>query len=337
MDRAALLCSITAKIQDYRQGQWAGPSPAHVDRWVRQFNDVVQMDLLNELDYLLGKLYISRATATAFLNQIARNPNIAGGNPPAFWRGVGLLNIQGGGSSQRDMLAEFDQILNTNFGYGLQACQPTAGVYIYLDDAIFSGTRLKVDIKKWLASAPDSSHVHVVVMGMHRGGQWHAESEIKKYAATLQKQIQLTFWRCVTLEDRRSSIEQSDVLRPSSIPADSAVQAYVTELTTAGYPPMLRTQHEIGQLPAFSTAAARDKLEQEMLIAGVRIRQMCPNLSEAMRPLGFTRLKTLGFGAVLVTFRNCPNDCPLAFWVDAPWYPLFPRKTNAQAAARGNL
>lgn len=32
----------------------------------------------------------------------------------------------------------------------------------------------------------------------------------------------------------------------------------------------------------------------------------------------------------MVTFRNCPNNCPLAFWVGDPWYPLFPRLNNVK-------
>jgi hypothetical protein len=43
------------------------------------------------------------------------------------------------------------------------------------------------------------------------------------------------------------------------------------------------------------------------------------------------KLETLGFGSLIVTFRNCPNNAPLAFWVDSPWYPLFPRTTNSNA------
>jgi hypothetical protein len=39
-------------------------------------------------------------------------------------------------------------------------------------------------------------------------------------------------------------------------------------------------------------------------------------------------LVTLGFGSLIVTYRNCPNNAPLALWVDHPWYPLFPRTTN---------
>jgi hypothetical protein len=55
-----------------------------------------------------------------------------------------------------------------------------------------------------------------------------------------------------------------------------------------------------------------------------------------MRPLGYDYLKSLGFGAILVTYRNIANNCPLALWWGDPnkayplnaWYPLFPRIVN---------
>jgi hypothetical protein len=55
---------------------------------------------------------------------------------------------------------------------------------------------------------------------------------------------------------------------------------------------------------------------------------MCGNLGNSERPLGHMTLVTLGFGSLIVTYRNCPNNAPLALWVDHPWYPLFPRTTN---------
>jgi hypothetical protein len=84
----------------------------------------------------------------------------------------------------------------------------------------------------------------------------------------------------------------------------------------------------MGDSEIFSSEAGRDLLEQQLLKAGLQIREECQYLKENHRPLGYMKLKTLGFGSLLVTFRNCPNNCPLAFWVDDPWYPLFPRKIN---------
>ena len=34
---------------------------------------------------------------------------------------------------------------------------------------------------------------------------------------------------------------------------------------------------------------------------------------------------------MFVTYRNCPNNCPLALWIEQDDFPaLFPRKTNAE-------
>jgi hypothetical protein len=73
-----------------------------------------------------------------------------------------------------------------------------------------------------------------------------------------------------------------------------------------------------------------------MVLAGVRIRSFSQNPSAALRPLGFGHFG-LGFGSTIVTFRNCPNNAPLALWWGDPkasaahpfnkWYPLFQRKT----------
>ena len=50
-----------------------------------------------------------------------------------------------------------------------------------------------------------------------------------------------------------------------------------------------------------------------------------------MRPLGYHNLRTLGFGSMFITYRNCPNNCPLALWVEQDAYPsLFPRKANTK-------
>jgi hypothetical protein len=129
----------------------------------------------------------------------------------------------------------------------------------------------------------------------------------------------------VKIENRRSEIRRSDVLRPTRLPDDDQVRAYCASLR---YDVELRPGAEIGTRAFFSSAEGRDLLEQEMLKAGVRIRDMCPYLNEYQRPLGNWVLETLGFGTVVVTFRNCPNNAPLALWAGDPWYPLLPRRTN---------
>lgn len=333
MTRNALLASIATQIQDYRQGEWSGPSPDHVERWVKQFEAGVQDAILAEIDHILHKTYITKQNATAFLESLATDAKVTGGDHSSFWQNAGILSIQAGGGSQREMLSVFDRVLTTKVGFGVDRCQATSGVYVYLDDAIFSGTRLRMDLESWLPNAPQDIYIHVIAMGLHRGGIWHARTRVEAAARALGKTIKLQFWRCIEIEDRRSEINNCDVLRPSGLPADALVQAYAAELVEQGFPPILRTQAGVGPLAIFTSPTSRELIEQEMLKAGAKIRDMCPRLPAAMRPLGFTGLRTLGFGAHVITYRNCPNNCPLAFWVGDPWYPLFPRKTNADSAA----
>src|SRR5262249_8385913 len=122
-----------------------------------------------------------------------------------------------------------------------------------------------------------------------------------------------------------NSRDVSDVLWPTSIP--NVASEYVEHMT---YQPVLRTPGSTGSLNIFSTDPARCLLEQQFLTEGIKIKQQCPNLSEKNRHLGFMLLETLGLGTLIVTFRNCPNNAPLTLWVNNPWYPLFPRKTNPQ-------
>jgi hypothetical protein len=146
------------------------------------------------------------------------------------------------------------------------------------------------------------------------------------------KRVTTRWWRITDLESRKSYRDNSDVLWPKTIPPDPRVMAYAQRLVAAGYPAVLRSGDSVGASKVFSSPAARELLEQEFLKIGVHIRDICKHLKETSRPLGWSGLTTLGFGAMLVTFRNCPNTAPLAFWVRDPWYPLFPRQTNTDTS-----
>lgn len=325
-DREALLASIASTIADYRQGEIPTPDADHVDTWIKQFDASVQEPMLAELDHVLRKTYVGRSDVEKFIGGLLTTPKLAGSSPCDFWKTANFLSIQGGGNSQREMLAMFEAVLQNTCGLKLSDCGSDHGPYIYLDDVIFTGNRIKNDIRGWIqSSAPSAAKAHVVVIGLHRGGQWYARTKIDEGAKAAGKEVGITWWRGVEIEDRKSYVTVSDVLRPSSIPDDAAVQEYAQSLK---YSPVLRSGGSVGENKFFSSEGGRNLLEQELLKAGVHIRSICPNLNEYQRPLGNMLLQTLGFGALIVTFRNCANNCPLAFWVDDPWYPLFPRKTN---------
>lgn len=325
-DRVELLQSIASTIADYRQGEIATPDAGHVDRWIKQFDESVQQQILSELDHILNKTYLARTDVEQFLRGVVSLRKLTGNDPRAFWRKANILQIQEAGNSQRDMLKMFETILRSKVGLGLEDCDSSDGPFIYFDDAVFTGNRLKHDLSSWIqSSAPVVARLHVILIGLHLGGQWYANRELKKVAQEAGKKLDIRWWRRLEIEDRKAYQTNSDVLRPTVLPPDPAVKAYAEALK---YAPDLRTGTGVGGNKFFSSHSGRILLEQEFLKAGVHIRKECPNLNQYQRPLGNMVLQTLGFGALVVTFRNCPNNCPLAFWVGSPWYPLFPRKTN---------
>ena len=326
-ERNDYLASIAATTADYRQGDLVAPTSAHVERWLNQFHAPVQLPILREMDHVLKQTYFSRKRTRNFLAKLFRTKKLVGDDSCAFWKGVKFLDIQGGGASQKEMLALFSKVLSKKCKFEVVNCGATPHAFVYLDDAIFTGNRVRNDLETWIAgNAPAKAEVHVVAIALHSGGQYYANQKIKQAAKAAGKRIDFEWWRSIELEDRKAYTARSDVLRPVAIPDDEGVRAYVTGM---GYPPNLRRAGHVGGNGIFSGDAGRQLLEAEFLKAGVRIRQMCPQLNKYQRPLGNMLLDTLGFGSLIVTFRNCPNNAPLALWAGDPWYPLFQRTTNS--------
>lgn len=325
-ERDRLLQSIATTIADYRAGELAAPSPQHVDKWVSQFPKAVQEPILAEMDHILLKTYITKKNVKQFLSMVVKSEKIAGAAPAEFWRNVKFLNIQGAGNSQREMLEIFDEKLQEHCGLKISACGKVPTAFVYLDDVVFTGGRVRSDLTNWInAGAPSDTTVHIITMGLHTGGNWYANKELQTVAKAAGKKIKLMWWRSVEIEDKKTNTDTSDVLRPTVIPNDALTQAYIAGL---GYAPVLRKPGNVGAMGFFSSEQGRSLIEQEFLKIGAYIRSIAPNLGIYQRPLGNMVLKTPGFGSMMVTFRNCPNNTPLALWVGAPWYPLFARKNN---------
>ena len=282
------------------------------------------------MDHVLKKTYFSRNRVKKFLKYLFGVKELVGDNPCAFWKSVKFLDIQiNDSASQKDMLALFDEVLEEQCGFQTGDCSTASNTFIYLDDAIFSGGRVGQDLADWInGEAPSKATVYVIVIALHQRFYYNR----KKVEGTIKssgKDINLYWWRKIKMEDRAKYTEISDVLRPTAIPDDDEVKKYVATLK---YPPRLRSAEQASSLGIFSSDTRRQILEQEFLKAGVKIRRECLGLNKHQRPLGNSVLETLGFGSLIVTFRNCLNNAPLALWAGNPWYPLFDRATNTETS-----
>jgi len=323
--------AIADLVSDYREGDVPQRTPRVIEEWALQFAEDAQDSILQELAHVLSQTYISRNDMDGFLRGLVTHEKFCGGDPRPFWKHANILDIQLGGNSQREMLAMFGRFLQQEVGLEIKECGSDDGPFVYLDDGIFGGGRVRQDLSKWIEdAAPAKCELRIVVAVVHLLGEYYISKSIEELKAKTKKDIKVSWWRIHEIENRRRYKDESDVLWPTKIPNTARAKAYVEYLTDK-YPIELRSPGSLGKKGFFSSDENRIVLEQQFLKAGLRIRDMCPNLPISARPLGATLLKTFGFGATVFTFRNCPNNCPLAWWVGDPWIPLFPRSTNSDA------
>ncbi len=330
-ERTTLLKAVADTIKTYRRGQLAEPTPQHVDRWLSQFTPEHQLPFLREFAHVIEQTFITEDNIRTFLSHLVTNKSLAGQNQREFWSSAYFLDIQSNGQSQSEMLRCFSESLESAFGFSISECGKEGGDYIYLDDIMFSGNRVGNDLEKWIISdAPPTATVHVIVAANHTLSTFQCGRRLKEVIKDAGKSIKITYWRLFEFENRKTYKNKSQVLWPASLPNDPNVNAYMS--LPSRFPLETRVPVETtGGL--FSSEAGRSLLETEFLIAGAKIIAMNGSSKESLRPLGYSSFG-VGFGSIFVTYRNCPNNCPLAMWWGDPnvssgalnWYPLLPRE-----------
>jgi hypothetical protein len=334
--REQLLQSIADRIKDYRQEEIPPRTPGDVDRWVRQFSGLAQEAILAEMDHVLSRVYITLKDCEKSLARVVASAKLALPSPGEFWRKANFLQIQDKGESQRVMLSLFEEAMKKEIGLTLAECGSPDGPYFYLDDCFFTGTHVRWNVIDWVKTdqAPKVAKVHILTLAIHKGRVQYTKNKIQQEARSVNKDITAEkWWRVLTLADC-SCDGETECLHPTSYPQDDPhVQRLLTALAHYGHAARARTSPTTTANKVFSSEAGRGVLEQEFLKAGARIKyELCPHLKENHWPLGYDVFKCVGFGSLLVTYRNCPNNCPLVLWAGDPWFPLFPRKTNTQSA-----
>jgi hypothetical protein len=337
MTRAQLLESVSNTIKTYRSGELDEPTPDHVDRWLRQFTPENQVPFLREFDHVIKQTFLTEESVAEFIAKLTINEKLTGGQHAGYWAKANVLSIQQDGGSQKAMLKLLEECLAQTMNLKLSACGSPDGDYIYLDDVIFTGNRIGNDLTEWIKNtAPQSAKLHIIVAGWHLFGQYKLEQQLRAAVNDSKKQINITYWSMprFRFENRLYNEKDAQVLWPSTIPNSQVVQNYLAQ--PSKYPFKPRTPG--GNLGIFSSEAARTVLESEFLIAGATIRSRGQNPAAVNRPLGYGHLG-IGFGGLMVTYRNCPNNCPLAMWWGDPthtsgglhWYPLLRREGYSSA------
>lgn len=333
VERDNLLTQVAEKISAYRPGEIPVPDKQHVDRWLSQFTPKNQLPLLRELNHLLGCSFLDKSDTEDFITSLINRKPPSNEDQKNYWKGINFLSIQLYGESQKELLKIVNKTLQEQFSLSTEECGIGSDKYLYIDDILFSGGRVQQDIREWVNNkAPSEAKIEICLIAAYTLGLHETQRAISRIIRDSGKNIKVSYNHKITIENRKSYNTNSQVFWPILPQEDPTINDYITQLKSE-YPPVTRgTRKEI--LAPFLSEEGRQTLENEFLLAGIKICQKIENPTEILKPLGFSRYG-IGFGSTIITYRNCPNNCPLALWWGDPeaetgplnWYPLLPRKT----------
>ena len=315
-----------------------------VIEWINQFDVEDREMVLVELAHVLKRTYISRTRAKRamedFLLQIISR--YYSGDPLRFRHDVRFLETQEGeGESQYDMIALANEVLRTRWGFTAEECgRSMPKRFIYLDDVVYSGNRLRYDFldekpegraagRGWLLyGAPRGSTIHVFVLAAHSVGWEYAQRHIR--AEAVKRGVKVFFHTEQTYANRRVPCVEHCCLWPRSDYGDAKLQRYLEYLRREAKRRsldclFLRPESTPLRETFFSSPEGREVLERTFVLKGLELIEN--TRVQSLRPLGWEKLLSLGFGTLVFSYRNCPNTVPVVlWWRGGGWRPLVERR-----------
>ena len=320
----------------------------HVHKWISQFSPDTQNIILEETLHILKEWYFPKDKINLFLDKMmdylkSENENATDEEP---MKDIYFWNIQESGKSQSQLVEMLNDRVNQKYGCGIRTGKlMSEKYYVYLDDGLYTGSRLRKDIKRCIEMIPEGSRIDVIYMIACQSGLDFSKRILEELCKTKNIKINILRWReiCnnkkIKRHDNGVSYEPiQDCLWPSSkLSKLPEISAYVEKLEeikgkkvyycfrNAGY------KYTAG---IFSNLVNRDIAEEEFLKKGIAITQ---NIQEhkGLYPLGYNLTPSLGFGSFCATDLNISNTCPIVLWwgnviekgneLDC-WYPLLPRR-----------
>lgn len=346
--RRTLLQSLANTVADYRQNEISPIMPHDIEKWLNQFDSDDQLIILAEMDSIMKQFYFSRMRVKEAIRAFLKETIIRNDDPIQLLPHLAFLNIQKIGSSQGAILNVVDEILQEEYSWPISKTgTQEVYTYIYMDDGIYTGNKIRYDLTDgtntigWLST--DLSFectLWIFTIAGHIEGIDYVRRFILN--AAVSRQVKVYRKTVLEINNIRRQGSSFEVLWPENL-RDTYIDSYMSEMEPSvqrgRFAALFRSVPPL-QERLFSSPEARRVVEQAFLKKGIQLVKASKNPAPSMRPLGFMKLASLGFGTFFVTYRNIANNCPLVLWWGDPnlpsthpigqWYPLFPRRTNEQ-------
>lgn len=324
-----LMGQIASKLTDYRYPPEDGMNIAHVSRWIQQFDPADRRFVLEETDRLIGLAYIRENDYRSSAYQTANDEELE-----EIFSDAAFLDIQVQGSSQHEYLDLLQSYRENNINIIYRDSDDqwvhSFREFVYFDDVSFSGARAINDLA-WFIEYFNLRDIFIYIsfMALHTYAEWKIKDQLERQFSDRNIRIGVAGGDFVRVENQRRYSSRSGVFWPKaesvSLPLWASQTTNFTGVFREGF-----VENDV-----FPDESRRDRFEAILTEIGFKILGNSQNPKAVIKPLGFSTFKGVGFGGTTFTFRNCPNNAPLAFWwgtyveTDQPaldcWYPLMRR------------
>ena len=350
----ALVNEVFELIKDYRADE---NNPAvmmtrkRVKLWVEQFEKKDRLFLLIELKNIFQKHYCMKIEAKSFLkgtiDVLAKDKGYA--TPQAFLLDTVFLDLQPAGKSQKKFLALLAEVLKDEFSFDVQHCGTQQRKnFVYLDDILCTGNTLLYGVKDWAGTYYQQNQTYLEAIKARNIELIlcyifiHTKNYHKKVAEIgykIDKEFRHTIHHWLEIDNENlDATSNLGIALPTETDQSEEVIRYKEQIITEvdnytnskGYPTSVEEFYRPIGKPItetfFTSPEARTRFENIMLEKGIKILKKANITKQNIRALGYSlpSQKNFGFGALCFTWRNVPNNTPLAFWYDGGGnFPLF--------------
>jgi len=311
---------------------------AHTKRWIEQFDQEDRDVILEETRFILDRNYLP-------ISEFKRNIAMLFGK--GVWGDAGGTAIQQArfitqhsGKGQSAIFQLVDQYMTREYGLTIEQCgleQPEQ--FLFIDDCAFTGNTALADVVKAIGSSPTMRYLHLWFMAGYTSGINYLQNQLQVICQA--RGIDLKIWCGRTYCDSVTD-PTLDVMRPcrTLCQQNIGVPFVARQMRGVAVPNSVFRADAFPPVETlFSNSTARRILEQAFLLQGIDLVSACSAPRPDMKPLGFVQGQSFGFGAMVFTYRNTPNNCPLVMWWGDPekygpnhplgqWYPLLPRNVR---------
>lgn len=358
IDDVAKLANI---IKDYRKDELKIKLGAeHIEKWLNQFTPENQDVILAETVHIFESWYFDYSKIDDMLDSmvdyLCKKYEIK--QTSQLFKIVSFINIQEDGASQSFLLSHLIDRIGEQYAVSVRTdITEEISHYVYLDDGLYTGKRARKDLADCLYSLHPNTDVDAFYIVAGTQGLQYVKGLAYNLAKELNISLKIQAWKLIYNNksiDRvfhynqlEESYETNQFCLWPLQSTNEKINAYYEHIKTLGdnYEKCAyRTSPWRNDKGIFTSAQNREIVETEFLIRGIEILGNI-NDNKGLYPLGFSLWPSFGFGSFCAFNMNISNSCPLVLWwgnlekngsVLDDWYPLLPRRTNAETEENHN-